>query len=596
MARKRLKRSAREAGAAAERRARRRAGLLLFAFALVLRLLFWQAAPDSAGAYSAYYKGDAATWLEYAEALQQDRPFELGLPLRPPGAAYLVAFLWDGTPAGVAWLRFSWCLMGAATVALLYGAVLRSFGFAVALVTGFLAACSTGLMMLSTSLDNETPYLLLVAGCLYLWEPVRRRSGAHQLAAWSALHAVACLVRVEHALFFTFLSAHLAVAWGLEQGGWRRSLGRTLAATACFALVLLPWQIHASSTIHRFNTVAQPLNPATENAHRQLEQALAPLTWQPDAEAERDRLPAFCRRTAANFVAATVAVRGGHEVRGEDFRLLEDAFGSRPEPLGEVPFLVLYGGLNFYLANNPWATGGFGRAPLEQPPPLAAGASSYPRTLVEGLPPPQLNFTYPPHLEIVRNGYRLGLDWIRSHPGDFARLALEKLRIFWQGAALGVGGYNLPMRLSGVRRAVDLVVPEGVVATAWRLMILVLCAAGLHAGYRREALLPWLWFLTSKVAVTVAFFGYARHGATVIPVVVLLLALAAERWIPGFSSQLREGNDRWLRSCAAVMLLLVAIEGVRFVDEPAVTLDGETVTATDPFPVDEHRDRRLQVE
>ncbi|MCP3961398.1 MAG: glycosyltransferase family 39 protein [bacterium] len=591
-----MKRPSRDAGAAVQRAARRRAGLLLFAFALVLRLLFWQATPDSAGAYSAYYKGDAATWLAYAEALQQDRPFELGLPLRPPGAAYLIALLWNGTNAGVGWLRLLWCLMGAATVLLIYGAVLRSFSFAAALVTGFLCACSTGLMMLSTSLDNETPYLLLVAGCLYLWQPVRQRSGGHLLVAWSALHAMACLVRVEHALFFAIVTVHLAVAWTLEKGGWRRSLGRTLGALSCFALVLLPWQLHASSTIRRFNTVPETLNAATENAHQQLEQALGHLSWLPDADAERERLPAFCRRTAANFVAATVATRGRLEVRGEDFDLLADAFGTRPEPVGERPFLVLYGGLNFYLANNAGAPGGFGRVPLEQPPLLAGGASSYPRMLVQGLPPPQLNFTYPPHLEIVNRGYLLGLEWIRSHPGDFMKLAVEKLRIFWQGAALGAGGYNLPLGLSGARRAVDLVVPEGGVSVVWRFGALGLCALGLLAGRRHEALFPWLWFLASKVAVTVAFFGYARHGATVIPVLALLAALAAERWIPGVTGLLRERDGRWLRPCAAAMLLLVAVEGARWFDGPTVTLDGEAVSAADPFPVDEYRDRRLRVE
>src|SRR5262245_25530681 len=65
--------------------------LVVFALALVLRLLFWRATEDRAWPYSVAFKGDAALWLEYAGALREGRPFELGLPIHPPGAAWLVA-------------------------------------------------------------------------------------------------------------------------------------------------------------------------------------------------------------------------------------------------------------------------------------------------------------------------------------------------------------------------------------------------------------------------------------------------------------------------------------------------------------------------
>ncbi len=65
----------------------------MFLFALVLRLLFWQAAPDRSLAYSAAYQGDALNWLDYAAAIKAGLPFGQDLPLRPPGNAYLVALL-----------------------------------------------------------------------------------------------------------------------------------------------------------------------------------------------------------------------------------------------------------------------------------------------------------------------------------------------------------------------------------------------------------------------------------------------------------------------------------------------------------------------
>ena len=98
--------------AAAPARGRSRSGLAggraaaaIFLLALGLRLLFWQATPDAAWPYPAVYKGDAAIWLDYAAAIQSDRPYQLGLPLRPPGNAWLVAGLWNGRPGGIAVLR-----------------------------------------------------------------------------------------------------------------------------------------------------------------------------------------------------------------------------------------------------------------------------------------------------------------------------------------------------------------------------------------------------------------------------------------------------------------------------------------------------------
>jgi hypothetical protein len=67
----------------------------LFVGALAVRLLFWQAAPGTEWPHSPFFKGDAVVWLEHALSLERGRPFQLDLPLRPPGAAYLMALLWD---------------------------------------------------------------------------------------------------------------------------------------------------------------------------------------------------------------------------------------------------------------------------------------------------------------------------------------------------------------------------------------------------------------------------------------------------------------------------------------------------------------------
>lgn len=546
---------------------RRRFALLLFAVALLTRLLFWQATADRDWAWSAFYKGDAPLWIEYAYALQHDQPFELGLPIHPPGTAWLVSMLWNGRESGIAWLRFAWVLLGACIPLLVFLAADRAFGLRAATVAGGFTTISTGLMILSASIDSETPYLVLVLASFWLGGEMKT---GRQIAIWSALNSIACLFRVDHLLFYVLALAFFAIRW--------RAIKPLMVSLIFFALPLVPWHLHAWSAIRRFNEEPRQLTPVEEHAVSSVEQALAGMPWSDDARRRRDELPGFVQRTGTSFVTATVYFRGGRTVRGEDFGVLEEAFDYFPRPLQRFPFVSLYGPLNFYLANNPHATGGFDRSLLDAPPPLAGGASRYPSFLIQGLPPAQLSFVYPPHLRLFNEGYALGWQWIADHPRHFARLAARKASHFLAGATHSVTGYAVPAGLSGTRRAVDLLAPEP--PLLWQIAILALSLIGIALHWRTAALWPWLLFLASKIAVAILFFGYARQGALVIPVLAVLIGLAASRW----------NEQRTMTIAAVILVSALAIEIVRFASRPSILLDGGFV---DPFEV--HRDHIVDV-
>ncbi|MET0554823.1 MAG: hypothetical protein ABW221_17405 [Vicinamibacteria bacterium] len=559
-----------------------RVSLALFALAFAVRLLYWQATPDRSWPYSVAFKGDAPVWLQYAQALQRGLPVDLDLPIHPPGAGYLTAALWNGTVAGVGFVRFAWVAMGALVVLAFHRALLRTFPARVAAGAAGYAAVATGLVVLSSSINNETPYLLLVAAAFAVLGGVGPPGSRVRLALWGLLNGLACLVRVEHALFFALWLALLAWRGRAEARRTGASLG--LAVFVC-ALALAPWHLHAWASLARFQD--HPVPPGPEDAAlAAMEASLAPLAWDEGAQAALERMPRFARRQNGLFVAATVAHRGGTAVRAEDFAVLEDAFGYVPRPLARRPFVSIYGPLNFALANDPAATGGFSAAPLERMPPLRPSPDRFPPALV-GAPPTQLAFVYPPHLRLVNDGYRIGLAHIAEDPARFGRLAARKLAIFWSGAASGVTGYGVPAGATGPRRAVDMVAPDGWAAVVFAIALVGACAWGAWLARGQAAAVPWLLFLGSKVAVTIAFFGYARQGAAVIPVVALLLALAFERatraWPPA----------RTRNALLAAAGICLALETVRFVAPPALAIDGRPVERGDPFPMAEQRDRRI---
>lgn len=566
---------------------------LLFALALGLRLLFVTATdPDRLWPYSVGYKGDAVLWMRYAWSLQDvwgssaDIPlqnrFELGLPLRPPGTGYLLGWIWDRTPDSVPAVRALWALLGALLAPLLYLGARRQIGEGPALFAGAVAATSTALILLSASLNAETPYLLLATATVVATPALAARPRWEWLSGLGALHGLASLVRAEHALF-----AVLATGWMVLR--WRRqaampaplAAGRAAVVALAAVLVTVPWHRHAFAQIERFQyrEVSSPVKTA------------GALRWSTEARARIDALPGFLRGSVFATIDAIVSHRGGTAVDVGDLAVLEEATGSWPEPLAAHPWVALYGPLNFALANHLPGDGGFTRALLDAPPPLPGGRDRYPPAWLAQLPGDgALTLQYPPHVYLINHGYRAGLATIAADPWGWVQLAAAKVARFWAGVAHGFGGVALPLGPGGVRWAVDIVVPDGVLALLWRALVLVALGLWLRPALAHPQVMPFALWLAAQLAVTLAFFGYARMGAMAVPAVAVLLGVGGAHRLARCSDRARR---RWRRVALAAIALVVAGDAVRWCWSPTWELDGQPVTSTDPWPVDVHQTRAV---
>ncbi len=527
---------------------------LLFAtLTLGLRLMYLLSSQDFTWPHSVVFEGDAPTWARWSSQLKLAQPFEYDLAFRTPGVAWILHWLGLSSPPFTS-AKVIWCVISAITTGLLYLVIARWFSRRAGIIAATLFALSYGSFVLASSLNNEAPYALLIVGII--GATLRWIDGP--TLVWSlllgALHGCALLLRAEHVLLLAMLLLYAAwrarttmaeIPSAVNQSDTysnKKSRVAPLARVAIHSTLVLagalalcaPWINRAHIAAHKFNTDAPPIFFAT-----------AQPPWSPAAIAYLNRLPAFAR--AGNFAfMCDLNKRGGLMVVDDsDVRaFFEQQWNYTPEPIQEWSLISLKGPLDFALANHPKADGGFSNAGL---------ADNHDTNAVFSL-------ARPSHTRLVNHGYEIGVDYIRNDPKGWFTLVREKLARFQDGATLGFFANDWPHNPKHVRRAVDLATPTRADAPVWNYAVLTSLGIGAFFACLRRGGLILLFVVVYKIAVTIAFYGYARQAVSIAPVWFALTALGADALC-----MLAPRTDvlRWpMRAALATLFLVAAVQAL----------------------------------
>ena len=494
---------------------------------LGLRLLYLYRSVDAAWPHTMLYEGDATVWAQWAALLHAGQPFESDLAFRTPGVAWLLHWMGAVAPP-FTMAKVVWCGLSAVTPAALYLVMARWFTRTAAVLAALLCALGFGSFVMAVSLNNEAPYALLVvciAGVTLAWVD---RPNWKLGVMLGVMHGVAMLLRAEHLLLMEMLCA--AGAWRLWRG--RVAAGRiamqTLWVLLAAVAVCAPWSLRAHAAAERFNTQAAPLP-----------YAMAQPPWTPAAQAFMDGLPAFAREGNFAFLRAQSRQAGLKLVDEADVRaFFEREWRSIPEPLPAWSLVSFKGSLDFALSNHPGSDGGFSKVGL---------SDSHDRE-------PPLSLARPSHTRLVNHGYEVGWRFIRADPARWLRLVGEKLRRFQDGITLGLFANDWPHAAQHVRQSVDMATPMRGDAPAWNALGLALLAGGVAVAWVRHGGWVWLVVLGYRVAVIVAFYGYARHAVAIAPALCALMALALDAaWMA------MRARVQWRAPATAVRLCVGAV-------------------------------------
>ncbi len=399
------------------------AGLILLAW--VHRIAFLLSNRDQDWPYTIFYEGDSEVFFKYARSILAGTPYDNGIPFHPPGFAWVLAFVHGLVGAG--------------------GAADRVPYFAVKVVVALLGSASIGLLyLLARPYVGRTVALLAALLGIYSFglsvlhiAPVTE--GTYQTLLFLCL--LFWTRRFEHPLAAPPLSGQNAPQ---RAGPW----GAVVLGLLLGALALIRVEGALVGLVLGGVGIVGWLRSNREDTARPRWQGLLPWAL-----------------VLAGWVLAVApwTVRNAIRLSEANERL------ALAEPLPLFVPLTIYGPINLALANNPQADGTFSRAYL----------SSASHSGVLDLKDPQ-------HLRFILHGGEMARDWALQHPGAALRLLGRKWSHFFEAWRLGWTQWDVPGGLNGIRRPVDVFVPDSALAL-WigaPLAFLGLCSVSEHREAR----------------------------------------------------------------------------------------------------------------
>jgi len=222
------------------------------------------------------------------------------------------------------------------------------------------------------------------------------------------------------------------------------------------------------------------------------------------------KAPLFGVRTATFFVALILSLA---PLMVHNYRAVGAWNQNNPQyPLSPYSPIGLNGPLNFLIGNNSFSNGGYSEDAL--------GPLPKNKNLLE---------TMDRNHRLIRNGYRMGWDFIRANPERIRTLVLSKLDKALDLFSFGFLNQNFPVGLDGIKRFGDSFSSRNTTYLAINAGFFLVGFGLVLFGRNGSCRLPLLFPIILVLLVTILFFGLVRIALLALPMILIFQAAVLQK-------------------------------------------------------------------